>query len=812
MSPRPPERPLSPVRRRGAPAAPERRRSPRCRRAAVAAAVLGLVLVVVLGVLPGGRTASALVYSVLAVAGVALVVVGGLRTSRGRLPWLLMAAGAGILVGGQLALMWLAEDYDPTRSPQVWLEGLRTHTGAFAVGLVAYPLLYAGQMVLLRQRVERVLPSAWLDGVVVTAAVAAASSAFVVPRVVDALDLDVAGALTLTARPLLGLIMASLAVANWALSGWRSDRRLPLVLAAFTTLCASDVAGALHVTGVLSSAVVGPAVDVGRLAALLLLATAAAAPAGPRTAARVETFGLVMTPVVVLVGGVGLLALDEVHPVPDAAVHLVLVSLLLVGLKLLLVIREVLVLADSRRQALTDDLTGLANRRAFHRALGSATGGDGSAALLLLDLDRFKEVNDSHGHAVGDALLRGTARRAGEHLPPTALLARLGGDEFAVLLPGAGLEEATAVARAVVDATAEPAVVDGRPLRAVVSVGVATTPDAAGRHVDAEELLRRADAAMFLAKRTGSDGRGADGRGATGVYDEAVDAERRDRRQLLGELRATLDGAPGAGGLLVHYQPQVAAETGAVVGAEALVRWQHPSRGLLAPGAFLDLVEEHGLMAEVTTLVLRRAVEDAVRWRERGHSLRVSVNVSTSCLVNPDLLPLVDAVLAESGLDPADLVLEITETTLMEDPELAVRTAGCLTARGVGLSIDDYGTGYASMAYLDDLPATELKLDRSFTVRLLEEGRTAAIVRTTVDLAHRLGMRLVAEGVEDEATLRALHELGCDETQGYLHSRPLGVEAFTRWLDERAAAPAVPRPRAGASTGAATGPAQTSSR
>lgn len=291
---------------------------------------------------------------------------------------------------------------------------------------------------------------------------------------------------------------------------------------------------------------------------------------------------------------------------------------------------------------------------------------------------------------------------------------------------------------------------------------------------------------------------GHDARGAWGVYDEAADAERRERRETLEGLRAVLSGAPGAGELEVHYQPQVAA-SGVVVGAEALVRWRHPERGVLAPAAFLDLAEEHGLMGALTARVLRRAAADAAAWARRGHRLRVSVNVSTSVLVDPGLMPLVEEVLARTPLAASDLVLEITETMLMRDPERALPTARRLAGRGVGLSIDDYGTGYASMGYLDDLPATELKLDRAFTARLGRRERTAAIVRTTVDLAHRLGLRLVAEGVEDAATLRALHDLGVDETQGYLHCRPLGAAAFGRWLDERAArAPGSPARRAGA--------------
>ncbi|WP_432575205.1 EAL domain-containing protein, partial [Kineococcus sp. SYSU DK005] len=275
--------------------------------------------------------------------------------------------------------------------------------------------------------------------------------------------------------------------------------------------------------------------------------------------------------------------------------------------------------------------------------------------------------------------------------------------------------------------------------------------------------------AMYVAKRGG---------GGLARYDEASGQAARQRLQRVGELRAGI----AAGELVPYYQPQVDVRTGAVVGVEALVRWAHPQRGVLAPVEFVELAEAHGMMAELTTAVLRQAAEQAASWHAAGFPVRVAVNLATSCLVNPALVPLVDEVIATSGLDATALVLEITETTLMSDPRRSRATIEALLVRGVSVSIDDYGTGYSSLAYLQDLPAVELKLDRAFTLRLSgeaqagatgEPGRTASIIAGTVELAHSLGMRLLVEGVEDATTLRRLGELGVDETQGYHHARPM---------------------------------------
>ena len=285
----------------------------------------------------------------------------------------------------------------------------------------------------------------------------------------------------------------------------------------------------------------------------------------------------------------------------------------------------------------------------------------------------------------------------------------------------------------------------------------------------------------------------ADGGRQVRVYDEQVAEVLREEARRVEELRVLLDSPDAvrgvrAGELVTHYQPQVDLRTGRVLGVEALVRWEHPRLGLVGPGAFLDLVEEHGLMSRLTATVLEQAARQSVRWREAGMPLRVSVNLSATCLGDPQLLPLLDDVLAATTMRARDLVLEVTETSLMADPTSALEQMREIARRGIGISIDDYGTGYSSLGYLNDLPATELKIDRSFIDRLGTDPRTAAIVAGTVTLGHHLGLRLVAEGVEDEATLAAVRELGCDEVQGYVHSRPLPADALTAWVRDREAA------------------------
>jgi diguanylate cyclase (GGDEF)-like protein len=441
------------------------------------------------------------------------------------------------------------------------------------------------------------------------------------------------------------------------------------------------------------------------------------------------------------------------------------------------IIRDLSQLVMTRQQARTDELTGLANRRALLEALDQVAAHHSGGSLLLIDLDRFKDVNDRHGHAVGDQLLCGISRRLQAVTPADGLLVRLGGDEFAVLLVSARPSEAAAVAATIVATVEAVRAVDGLPVDVGASVGVANDlsgHDGGAGSLGSGEMLRRADVAMYVAKQS---------RSGFSVYDTALDGLARDRALLLEELRMVVAGLPDAASseqIVVDYQAQLDACSLRVVGVEALVRWNHPRLGTLAPAEFLDIAEEQGLMRGLTAHVLARAAAQAMRWQPEAGELRVAVNLSTSSLADPHLLDDLDFALFESGLAPSALTVEITETTLMSDPELSLETVRQIVSRGVGVSIDDYGTGYSSLAYLNDLPATELKLDRTLTVRLTTDERTTAIVAGTIELAHRLGLRVVAEGVEDEATLCALQGLGCDEVQGYLFGRPSATPLLDR--------------------------------
>jgi predicted signal transduction protein with EAL and GGDEF domain len=359
-------------------------------------------------------------------------------------------------------------------------------------------------------------------------------------------------------------------------------------------------------------------------------------------------------------------------------------------------------------------------------------------------------------------------------LRPGDLLGRLGGDEFAVLaLMDAEIpleEAALGLGRRLHDRLAEPFVIGGMVIHSAVSVGVTTSTGGPDDGAQAPtQLLREADVAMYDAKRS---------RAGVARYDSSRHADSSGHLALVEELRTAIAG----GQLVLHHQPQLDIATGAVVGVEALVRWEHPVRGLLFPEAFLPLTEVHGLMGALTDEVLRLAVAQAAAWHLGGLDLRTSVNLSASNLLDAGLPARVAGLLAEHDLPPELLALEVTESVLLTDPDRSLAVVGALTDLGATVSIDDYGTGYSSLAYLRDLPVAELKLDRSFTVDLRMDPRTQAIVASTIELAHQLDLHVVAEGVEDEATLQHLRSLNCDTSQGYLHSRPLPADEFTRWI------------------------------
>ncbi|MCW2679809.1 MAG: diguanylate cyclase/phosphodiesterase [Frankiales bacterium] len=438
---------------------------------------------------------------------------------------------------------------------------------------------------------------------------------------------------------------------------------------------------------------------------------------------------------------------------------------------LIAVYRVASISLEREHQAQTDALTGLPNRTLLttRTAESLAESGEDGTALLLVDLDRFKEVNDTLGHHVGDRFLQVIAKRLAAAVRPDDTVVRLGGDEFAILLPATAAAAAEETARRLLDSVCAPIVLEGLQVDVDASIGIAVAPQ---HGTDLDVLLQHADVAMYLAKETGS---------GVEQYDASRDRNTTSRLVMLGELRRALV----EGELEVHYQPQAELRSGRVTGVEALVRWRHPVRGLVPPDEFVPLAESSGLVESLTRHVLDTALAQVAQWRAQGLSLKVAVNVSVRDLSGTELVRSVREALERHDV-PADcLLLEVTEGSLFAESHRAATTLRQLEELGVALALDDFGTGWSSLGHLRRLPVQELKVDRSFVQRMCEDVRDSAIVRSVVDLGVGLGMRVVAEGVEDEATWALLLEMGCDEAQGWLLSRAEPAAVLTPWLLER---------------------------
>jgi diguanylate cyclase (GGDEF)-like protein/PAS domain S-box-containing protein len=427
--------------------------------------------------------------------------------------------------------------------------------------------------------------------------------------------------------------------------------------------------------------------------------------------------------------------------------------------------------AQLEHQALHDALTDLPNRVLLHdrldQAIKQSKRDSEGMALMVMDLDRFKEVNDTFGHHSGDDLLCEVARRLQKRLRSSDTVARLGGDEFAMVLPGVGAEAAAAAAaRKLLKAFDRPFEVEGETLEIGASLGIALYPT---HGAGADTLLQRADVAMYAAKRGG---------GGYAFYAFEDDQNSPLRMAMVGELRQAIEN----GELKLHYQPMLQMKTRRVVGAEALVRWPHPQHGLLAPDQFIPLAEQTGLIRPLSLWVLDQALRQCAEWRAQGHELSVAVNLSMRNVHDPQLPETVERLLAEIGLPGDALRVEITESTLMAEPELAWAVVSRLHGLGVQLAIDDFGIGYSSLAYLKRLPAGELKIDRSFVIDMVSEESDAVIVRSTIELGHNLGLQVVGEGVETRAAWDMLERFACDYAQGNYISAPLPPEHLTRLL------------------------------
>jgi diguanylate cyclase (GGDEF)-like protein/PAS domain S-box-containing protein len=424
-----------------------------------------------------------------------------------------------------------------------------------------------------------------------------------------------------------------------------------------------------------------------------------------------------------------------------------------------------------RHQAMHDVLTDLPNRillfERLEKALETARAEKTLVALLLMDLDRFKEVNDTFGHHFGDVLLKQVAQRLRNQLQPNDTVARIGGDEFAIVLTApADMTVVAHAARRILDTLQQPFVVEAQVLEVGASIGIAVYPT---HGTDARTLLRLADVAMYAAKEANA---------GYSFHDQTLESRTPDQLSLIVEMRSAIERDE----FELYYQPKLHLRSGLMTRAEVLLRWNHPSRGRLLPASFVPIAERTGLIKPMTDWILDRTLRQCREWHDSGAPVHVAVNISAKSLQEQTLPAKIQAALEKWRIDPRFLKIEITESSIMADPAHALAIMSMLQSMGLRLSIDDFGTGYSSLTSLRQLPTDEIKIDKSFVIGMSESDADAAIVRTVVDLAHNLGKQVCAEGVEDEATWNRLSKMGCDLAQGFWICRPLPAAQFMRWL------------------------------
>ena len=662
-----------------------------------------------------------------------------------------LALGAGLLAWA-LGGIALSLESSPT-TPSV----------ADLFALLFYPLAAVALILLVRPELRHHKTSVWLDAAVAALGAATIWSGFALDSVVRASGSPASVAVGL-AYPVGDLVLFALAVGIVALAPRHPGRTLLFALGA--TLLAVGGIIALHQlpTGARDS---GTAQDLLVPAAMIAMAGSLwLRPHRGRRAPQVEKAPRLVILAVVLLACPVVLILGNLGRVNVIAVALATATLVTAAVRMTVSLREQRALNESHQeQATTDELTGLGNRRRLldelHKALGALPEGGtqpSGLALLLIDLDHFKEINDSFGHQTGDALLREIGPRIRQVVRRNDLVARLGGDEFAVVLYGADAYKATAVARRITKLLEQPIDVSTASLHVGASIGVALAPLHA---TTADDLIRCADIAMYRAKNE---------RGSFDVYEAALDDEG-DRFQLIEDLRVAM----AERSLALHYQPVIDLRTGEVVTVEALLRWPHPTLGLIPPEHLLALAEESGLIHSLATWVFEEAVADCAQWWHDGHRAAVAVNLLATDLLDSSLPRRVGALLARAGLPTEALVLEITEGMVVADVTRSKRVIQSLTDSGICVSIDDFGTGFSSISHLNDLAVGELKLDRTFTSRLQSEetgGRDEDIIRSIIDLGHALDLRVVAEGIERLDFIDMLSALGCDAGQGYAIQAP----------------------------------------
>ena len=669
--------------------------------------------------------------------------------------------GRGIALSlGGAALMWSLGDVALTVES---LGGKSPPVPSVADGfyLLFFPLAYLALGLMVRKQTTRLVPATWLDGIVAGAGAAALCSAFAFHHIQHLAGGGAAEVATNLAYPVGDVLLLAMVVGGTAvLSGGRRGSWY-LVAAACALNAVGDTFNLLGSTERGTGAVVD---GVAWPAAILMMSIAVwFRPARPSLTGEERAPGFAL-PGLGVVSALAVLIMGSSRHIEPTAIALASITLAIVAVRLALTMRSLRnITEERRRQAVTDQLTGLGNRRRLAGVLDRFFADHdndepATLAFLFVDLDGFKQVNDSFGHSAGDQLLRQIGPRIRGCLGDGDLLTRIGGDELAVLLVAATTDHALQVAERISSAIREPFTLDLVSVQVQASIGIALAPQDAR---DPDELMRHADEAMYRAKRAGDP---------YTVYDRTLDTET-DRLRLLDDLRTTL----AAGELELHYQPQRDLRSGEITRVEALLRWQHPRLGFVPPLTFLPLAEESGLMRPLTSLVLDRALAQCAQWRADGSDVTIAVNVSAREIQDTRFAELVRERLARYEVPPEALVLEITETTLISDFDNCKRAVDTLHALGSLVSIDDFGAGYTSLAHLGRLPVGQLKLDRSFVAGLFDQETNPTLVRATIELAHSLGLEVVAEGVEDAAALELLELLGCDLVQGYHVGRPVAA-------------------------------------
>ncbi len=679
-------------------------------------------------------------------------VLAGLRAAlvrdRQRAGWTAIAVALALFAAGNLAWTTYVQFMDPVPFPSL----------QDALFLPFYPVAYAGIVLLAHDALPRRGSSAiWLDGIIAALGVAALGAVTIIAMVDRANTGDRGDIATNFAYPVGALVLVTMLVAVFAVQGWRPGRGWWALGGGLALFGVAD--SVYSVQALQETYVTGTVLDSLWMIGTFLMATAAWQSSGALTP-DVRKTQPVVVPGAFLMTSLCIVVYGTFHDVLPLGVLLATATLLLAIVRMGSAFRQLQSLAESKREARTDELTGLPNRRLFYETLHTSLelgSGRQHLAVLMIDLDRFKEINDSLGHHVGDEVLRQLGPRLATVVGADGTVARLGGDEFGLLVsPLYDDFQAIRVAERVREDLRRSFLLENITLHVDASIGIAIAPD----HGDAAAtLLQRADVAMYEAKRNHDPWQ---------LYSPFRDRHTRDRLELMEDVRDAI----GRREMVLFYQPKLDLASGLITGVEALVRWQHPTRGLLTPDRFLTLFEQSGLMGPLAMTVLELAMIQQAEWARDGVKVSMAVNLSAANLADEQLPQKVAEVFERLGVDPSNVVLEITEDSLMVDAQQSLEVLERLHAGGVQLSVDDYGTGFSSLAYLRDLPVNELKLDRAFLAAAASDERAVAIIRSTIDLAHALHLRIVAEGVETHANLALISELGCDTAQGYLLGRP----------------------------------------